>query len=105
MDSNNKMNIGFVSFPDFSGNCKALYEDMQKIDCNYNLLWFCTTEKMTKKLNLKGIKAIWDQDEKFQEEFKKTKILINTHDYYMNFKNDNQIFINLWHGLGPKKIR
>ena len=95
--------IAFSSFPDFSGNCKALFEDMNTSDCKFDLVWFCKDEEVTQRLNQMGIKAYWDKAEDFMEVFNKAKIVINTHDYYMNIKNENQIFINLWHGLGPKR--
>lgn len=98
-----KERIGFASYPDFSGNSKALFEDMNNKDCIYELIWFCKDAIISKKLNNLGIKAICDKDENFIEEFNKTKIIINTHDYFMDIKKENQIFINLWHGLGPKK--
>lgn len=96
--------IAFSSFPDYSGNCKALFEDMNKVDCKYDLVWFCKEKEVAEKLNKFGIKAIYDKDENFLDEFNKVKIMINTHDDYIMLKNDNQIFINLWHGLGPKKM-
>lgn len=96
--------IGFSSYPDFSGNSKALFEDMRKSQDKYELQWFCRDEQIAKKLNEKGIKAIWDKSNEFNEEFNKTKIIINTHDSYLDLKRENQIFICLWHGLGAKKI-
>ena len=95
--------IGFSSYPDFSGNNKALYEDMCKEQDKYDLVWFCKDENVANRLNKKGIRAIWDKAENFEEEFNKVEIVVITHDDYLDLKNDNQIFINLWHGLGPKK--
>ena len=98
-----KERIGFASYPDFSGNSKALFEDMNNKEGNYELIWFCKDKKNADRLNKIGITAICDKDDNFIEEFNKTKIIINTHDYFMDIKKDNQIFINLWHGLEPKK--
>lgn len=95
--------IGFSSYPDFSRNSKALYEDMSKEQDKYDLVWFCKDENVADRLNKKGIRAIWDKAENFEEEFNKVEIVVITHDDYLDLKNDNQIFINLWHGLGPKK--
>lgn len=95
--------IGFSSFPDFSGNSKALFEDLNKLKSEYELIWFCKEEKVAEKLNNKGIKAIWDKASNFESEFKKVQIMINTHDDYLSLKQDGQIFIDLWHGLGLKK--
>ena len=71
----------------------------------YDLIWFCKDKNISDRLNQKGINAIWDKSEGFKKEFDNVKIMINTHDYYMDIKKDNQIFINLWHGLGLKKSR
>lgn len=99
----NRKIIGFSSFPDYSGNSKALFEDMRKKDYKCDFVWFCKNKEIAKRLNDLGIKAIWDKSDEFINEFKKTNIFINTHDDYLDLKNDNQIFIDLWHGLGPKK--
>lgn len=98
-----KKKIGFSSFPDFSGNSKALYQDISKDNNKYEFVWFCKNKIVANRLNEKGIKAIWDKSENFVEEFNKTDIIVITHDDYWELKRDNQIFINLWHGVGPKK--
>ena len=99
-----KKRIGFSSYPDFSGNSKALYEDMKNLSNDYDFIWFCRDENIANRLNERGINAIWNKSENFEEEFNKTEIVLNTHDDYMNLKKENQILINLWHGLGPKKM-
>lgn len=99
-----KKYIGFASYPDYSGNSKALFEDMKSMNIEkYDLIWFCKEKNIADRLNKNGINAIWDKSASFKKEFDNVKIMINTHDYYMDIKNDNQIFINLWHGLGLKK--
>ena len=99
-----KKSIGFASYPDYSGNSKALFEDMKSMNIEkYDLIWFCKEKNIADRLNKNGINAIWDKSESFKKEFDNVKIMINTHDYYMDIKNDNQFFINLWHGLGLKK--
>lgn len=95
--------IGFSSYPDFSGNSKALYEDMNSKQDKYDLVWFCKDKHIAERLNKRNIKAVWDKSENFQDEFNKTEIMVITHDDYLDLKRENQIFINLWHGLGPKK--
>lgn len=99
-----KKRIGFSSYPDFSGNSKALYEDMKNVSNEYDLIWFCRDENISNRLNERGVNAVWDKSKIFEEEFNKTDIVINTHDDYMNLKKENQMSINLWHGLGPKKM-
>ncbi len=99
-----KKRIGFSSYPDFSGNAKAIYEDLINMPNKCDLIWFCRDENIANRLTENGINAVWDKRDTFEEEFGRIEILISTHDDYINLKKDNQIFINLWHGLGPKKV-
>lgn len=82
-----KIRIGFSSFPDYSGNSKALYEALLLKDLpQFELVWFVKNEEMKEKLLQIGIKAICDKDENFEEEFYKSKILFITHDDYIKIK-------------------
>lgn len=96
--------IGFASSPDFSGNAKALYEEMLKKNLNgIKLIWLVKNPNVKEKLCAKGIYTICDQDENFDEQFKKIQFLFITHDQYLDKKMLHQTYISLWHGIGPKK--
>ncbi len=102
--SDKKIRIAFSSFPDFSGNSKALYEAIVRKNIKkYELVWLIKDKKVCDILNEKGIKSFWEKDEHFLEEYHKAKIVFLTHDDYINDKKDDQILISLWHGIGPKK--
>lgn len=102
--SDKKVRIAFSSFPDFSGNSKALYEAIVKRNIKeFELVWLIKDKKVCDTLNEKGIKSFWEKDENFLDEYHKAKIVFLTHDDYINDKIDGQILISLWHGIGPKK--
>ncbi len=100
----NKIRIGFSSFPDYSGNSKALFKALllRNLD-NYELVWFVKDIKIKEKLQNIGINVFCEQDSNFNDEFYKTQIVFLTHSDYVTMKSDNQIFIGLWHGLSPKR--
>ncbi len=99
-----KKRIGFSSFPDYSGNSKALYKALLLKDLKeFELVWFVKDIKVKEQLEKLNIKVFCDFEDNFEEEFSKTHIMFITHDNYINIKRDYQIFVGLWHGLGPKK--
>ena len=82
-----KIRIGFSSFPDYSGNSKALYKALLLRDLpQYELVWFVKDEKIKETLLQMGTNAVCDKDESFEEEFYKSKILFITHDDYIKIK-------------------
>lgn len=79
--------IAFSSFPDYSGNSKALFEDFNKINDEHDLVWFCKDKNIADKLNKKGIKAIWDKSEVFEkEEFNLTRKELDSIIYSRSYK-------------------
>lgn len=102
-----KLNITFCSFPDFAGNAKALYEYMvKKYKNNMNYTWIVSSESMVDILNKRGIKAILLGSEEFNKYIPKTNVFFTTH---ANLAGDklrakNSIYIELWHGIGPKPV-
>lgn len=104
MENNMKKILGFASMPDYSGNCKALYENLKnrKLD-KYKLIWFVKSEEEKARLNKVGIDAICENDPEFEESLKKVDVMFITHDQYIDKKQERQIFVSLWHGIGPKR--
>ena len=100
----NKIVLGFCSTPDFSGNAKALYEQLKERQLeNYQLIWIVQSLEMKEKLQKMGIKVISYLDLEFDQEFKKIDIMFITHDQLIKKKLPTQTFISLWHGFGPKR--
>lgn len=100
----NKITLGFASNPIYSGNVKALYEQIEKRKLNnYELIWFVKNNEQKEALSKINIKAISENEENFEEELKKVEFMFITHDQYINKKQEYQTFISLYHGIGPKK--
>ena len=102
-----KLNITFCSFPDFSGNAKALYEYMiKRYKDNMNYIWIVNNESTVKVLNEKGIKSILIGTKGIEEYIPKTDVFFTTHANLTGDKQNakNAIYIELWHGVGPKPV-
>lgn len=102
-----KLNITFCSFPDFSGNAKALYEYMVKrYKDNMNYTWIVHNKSIMQLLNKKGIKSILIGTDEFKSYIPKTNVFFTTHANLAGdkIKAKNSIYIELWHGIGPKPV-
>lgn len=96
--------LGFCSTPDFSGNAKALYEQLKERKLkNYELIWIVRDENIKKRLQAIGIDVVCSTDSVFEQKFKKIQIMFITHDEFIKKKLPTQTFISLWHGFGPKR--
>ena len=96
-----KLNITFCSFPDFSGNAKALYEYMNKrYKDNMNYIWIVYNEDSVKILEKKGIKAILIGTEEFKSYITTTNVFITTQGNLDGdkLKAKDSVYIELWHG-------
>ena len=102
-----KLNITFCSFPDFSGNAKALYEYMEKTyKDKMNYTWVVYDKKTVAKLKSKGINSVLMDTDEFKKYIPKTNVFFTTH---ANLTGDkakckNAIYVELWHGIGPKPV-
>lgn len=102
-----KLNITFCSFPDFAGNAKALYEYMVKTyNDNMNYTWIVYNEATVEILKKKGINAILIGTDEFKKYIPKTNVFFTTHANLAEdkLKAKNSIYIELWHGIGPKPV-
>lgn len=99
-----KLNITFCSFPDFSSNAKPLYEYMKKkYGEKINYTWIVYNESSVKKLKNKGINAILIGTNEFEKYIKKTDVFFTTQGNLDGDKTKKSIYVELWHGIGPKK--
>ncbi|MGN1268879.1 MAG: CDP-glycerol glycerophosphotransferase family protein [Candidatus Aphodocola sp.] len=102
-----KLNITFCSFPDFAGNAKALYEYMVKrYKDNMNYTWIVYNESTVEILKEKGIKAILIGTDEFKKYVPKTNVFFTTQGNLDGdkIKAKNSVYIELWHGIGPKPV-
>lgn len=100
-----KLNITFCSFPDFSGNAKKLYEYMeQRYGSTMNLTWIVYNESSVQKLKSENINVILIGTEGFKKYISKTDVFFTTQGNLDGDKTDKSIYIELWHGIGPKPV-
>jgi len=91
----NRKNIIFSSFPDYSGNAKALYDFLSQ-DKFYNTMWILNQKGLQKgfyKKSFNGLIKIFS-----------SKYIFTTHNSFIRIKSKKQIYINLWHGMPLKKM-
>lgn len=101
-----KVNVLFSSFPDFSGNPKALYEYMFKNYGNdFNLFWVFYSKAIVDTLNTynKKINFVLYKSKEYNALIKKIDIIFDTNGFLITEKSENQVYVNLWHGASPKK--
>lgn len=102
-----KLNITFCSFPDYSGNAKALYEYMNsRYKDNMNYTWIVYDKKSVENLRKQGINSIQIGTNEFKKYIPKTDVFFTTQGNLDadKIKAKNSIYIELWHGIGPKPI-
>lgn len=98
-----KLNIVFCSFPDYSSNAKALYEYMiTKYKNDFNLIWAVNSDKMVEILSNKGIETYKIGSNEYYNRIKNIDVFFTTHANITDEKNDNALYIELWHGIGGK---
>lgn len=103
----NKLNITFCSFPDYSGNARALYEYMnKKYKDKMNLSWVIKDDELYKKLKAKSVNVVKDETDEMKNLMKKTNVFFTTHANLTEYKvqNSDSLYIELWHGVSPKCV-
>jgi CDP-glycerol glycerophosphotransferase (TagB/SpsB family) len=102
-----KLNITFCSFPDYAGNAKALYEYMiKRYKNNMNYTWIVYNESTVELLKENNINAILIGTDEFKKYIPKTDVFFTTHANLSGdkIKAKNSVYVELWHGIGPKPI-
>ncbi|MDO5555813.1 MAG: CDP-glycerol glycerophosphotransferase family protein [Clostridia bacterium] len=103
---NKKINILFSSFPDFSGNPKALYEYIiQNYKEKINTFWVFYSSEIVNilKQKNKNINFVIFKSEEYYQLFNNIDIIFDTNGFLIDEKKSHQIYVNLWHGSSPKK--
>lgn len=99
-----KVHILFSSFPDYSGNPKALYEYiLNTYPEKFNMYWVIYDEESKSNLENKNVNYVLFKSEKYQEIMEKTNIIFDTNGFLLSEKKEDQLYINMWHGSSPKK--
>lgn len=92
----------FSSFPDYSGNSKALYEYLKAQKTKMELVWVCYNEKNKEVFEAERVNYVMYRSEEFEQAMEKVTMIFDTHGALLEDKREGQIYINLWHGFGPK---
>lgn len=98
-----KLNITFCSFPDYGGNAKALYEYMKE-KYDFNITWIVYNEESVDILKSKNINAILIGTKEFKKYIPTTDVFFTTQGNLDGDKTDKSLYIELWHGVGPKPV-
>lgn len=96
--------VMFASIPDFSDNAKALFEYNERNCSKFDMFWTVSDRSMVKKLQQKGIQAYAQHSFIGLYKFFRSKYVIVTHNDYGGLKTNNQVLINLWHGMPLKAV-
>lgn len=76
---------------------KKVYSDKME------LVWVVSSDEMVAKLAEKGIKSYKVGSKEYFDYCKTVDIFFTTHANIIGEKNPNSIYIELWHGIGPKQ--
>lgn len=102
-----KLNVTFCSFPDFSGNAKALFNYMQdRYKNKMNYTWIVTDENSIDVIKKMGAEAYLSGSLECSNYLPKTDVFFTTHANLAGCKAvaPHAIYIELWHGIGPKPV-
>ena len=99
-----KINILFSSYPDFSGNPKALYEYIRTNYYNkFNLFWVIYSDEFKEILQNLNINFVFFKSPEYEKLICDINLIFDTNGFLLSEKKGNQIYVNLWHGSSPKK--
>lgn len=102
-----KLNITFCSFPDYASNAKALYEYMkERYKDSMNYTWIVYNESSVSLLRNKGINALLIGSDEFKSYIPTTDVFFTTQGNLDGdkLKAKDSIYVELWHGIGPKPV-
>lgn len=99
-----KLNILFCSYPDYSDNARALFSYMKDRYGNKINYYWVIENKEKFDLYQKKFKCVLKDSDELTKLLPKIDIFFTTHGQLMDKKAKNQIYVNLWHGISPKKM-
>lgn len=100
-----KLTIVFCSSPDYSNNAKSLYEFMYKnYNDKYNLKWVIQKEENYSFYKEKLDCVLYGTEDFNKLMNEEANVIFTTHAQLTHMKNRKLLYIELWHGVSPKKI-
>ncbi len=100
-----KKNIVFYSLPDFTDNCRAIYEELVRLgkDKEYNITWVVRNVKKYQN-DHPGIKFVRHRSLGSLWAYCRARYIIRTHSYWGNrYLKERQIMCIAWHGMPIKR--
>lgn len=99
-----KVTVLFQSSPNYSGNSKVMYDYIKsKYKNKMNLCWVIDNKKDYENLKEK-LNCVMYGSKEMMQLISKANIIFTTHGQLKEYKHDNQIYVNLWHGITMKKL-
>jgi len=100
----NSRRVIFKSVPDFSGNCLALSNYIEKSQVNFQVVWFHNSDVIPATLRNSNIKLVRMKGFLWLYHFFRSKHIATTHNEMVSITAHNQNYLSLWHGMPLKKI-
>lgn len=99
-----KTRIVFFSYPEYTGNSRYLYDyiNANYKDC-FDIFWYCNYNDNENIYIKNHLNFIRHDDEKATNIIENSNIIFDTHGIALKYDLSNVIYVNLWHGVGPKK--
>lgn len=104
--SDRKIVIGFESYSNYFDNSRAFFEYLYKNHPDkFEFVWVIFREPLpTYELEIPDLKVIYNDAPNFENEFNKIDIMISSFNTGIYLKKTYQTWINVWHGVGSKKV-
>ena len=101
------LTIAFQSFPDFSSNARALFQYMyKKYNNKMKFIWVVNDDEIRKKIPSKNVEVIVVNRDNLREKLSNVDVFFTTHANLIDYKEQNShtLYVELWHGVSPKKV-
>ncbi len=95
--------VVFCSFPDYSDNARAVYEEMVRrgMDKRYRITWLLNGEKPAE---LPAVRCCRQHSLLGMWRYFRAKYVFHTHGLFNNRPPKRQVVVSLWHGMPLKTI-
>ncbi|EHU5190398.1 CDP-glycerol glycerophosphotransferase family protein [Vibrio parahaemolyticus] len=100
----NKNRILFKSIPDFSGNCKALFDYLYSNHPHFDLVWAVSASDLKMGSYSGTNKMVTFGTIKFYYYYLTSGTIVTSHNELVSTSVSNQNYLSLWHGMPFKKI-
>ncbi len=99
-----KINLVFCSSPDYSNNAKSLYDYIIENYKDFFHIQWVIQRKEVYYLLKDRLDCVLYGTKEFYIVMEKANVIFTTHAQLSHLKRKNQLYVELWHGVSPKKI-